>query len=65
MKRKLIVTTVNEAKGKNPNPFFFIAETPTPLISKKANITLPNLIPTFLYDIKTQAGKSYTFVNNK
>lgn len=54
---------VNEAKGKNPNPFFFIAETPAPLISKKANITLPELKPTFLYDIKTQAGKSYTLVN--
>ena len=50
------------AIGKNVNPFFQIEEIPIPVISTKATITKPELKKTFLYDIKTQAGKTYTFI---
>ncbi len=51
---------LKEAKGKNPNSFFRTPENPAPIISEKADLTLPQLKPTFLYDLNTQAGKSYT-----
>lgn len=54
---------LKEAKGNNPNPFFKTPEMPAPLISKKANVTLLQLKPTFLYDLETQVGKSYTLVD--
>jgi alpha-L-fucosidase 2 len=55
--------SLKKAIGKNPNPFYAVDETPAPVISEKATITLPAIKPTFLYDLKTQAGKSYTFVS--
>lgn len=55
---------LKEAKEKNPNPFFRTPENPAPLISEKAALTLPQLKPTILYDLNTQAGKSYTLVRD-
>jgi alpha-L-fucosidase 2 len=48
------------AVGKNPNVFYQIEETPEPVISARANITLPEQKETFLYDIPTERGKVYT-----
>ncbi len=56
---------LKEAKGNNPNPFFITPQTAPPLISKKADVILPELKPTFLYDLNTEVGKSYVIVNNK
>jgi alpha-L-fucosidase 2 len=58
-----IGTSLKNASGKNSNPFFQVEETPAPVISEKATITTPDLKPTFLYDLPTQAGKTYTFVS--
>jgi alpha-L-fucosidase 2 len=49
------------AKGENTNPFFFVAETARPHISEQAKVELLTLKKTWLYDINTQAGKTYTF----
>ncbi|WP_417363077.1 glycosyl hydrolase family 95 catalytic domain-containing protein [Galbibacter sp.] len=48
------------AKGNNPNPFFNVPEVATPLISESSDIKALDLPPTVLYDLKTQAGKTYT-----
>jgi alpha-L-fucosidase 2 len=53
---------LKEAKGDNPNTFYQTEKTATPVISDKATITLPKLKATWLYDIKTQAGNTYTVV---
>jgi alpha-L-fucosidase 2 len=50
------------ASGKNSNPFFEIEETAPPVISDKAVITKPELKETFVYDIATRAGATYTFI---
>jgi alpha-L-fucosidase 2 len=39
-----------------------VEETPAPIISSKANIAPLQLMETFVYDLPTQAGKTYTFV---
>ena len=54
---------LKKATGKNTNSFFEVEETPAPIVSEKANIALPDLKPTFVYDVQTQAGKNYTFVS--
>lgn len=54
--------SLKPATGKNANAFYQIEETTTPLISIKASITPPELKDTLLYDIATQAGKTYSFI---
>jgi len=54
--------TLRIATGKNVNPFYQIEETPAPIISPKAIITKPQLKKTFLYDLPTKAGKTYTLI---
>jgi alpha-L-fucosidase 2 len=51
------------AKGPNPNLFYQTEETPAPIIAAAANQTAPDLKPTILYDVATQPGKTYTFIN--
>lgn len=55
-------TALKPASGQNLNPFYQIEETPTPIVSEKANRTNPTLKPTQLYDLATQPGKVYTLV---
>ena len=43
--------------------FYQVEKTPAPIISEKATITLPELKQTWLYDIETIAGKTYTFIS--
>ena len=47
------------AKGVNPNPLFQLAQTPRPVISSEAQMGQPALRKTYLYDLKTEAGKTY------
>lgn len=54
--------SLKNATGKNANPFYQTEDAPAPVISPKANITLPELKETLLYDIPTQRGKVYTLV---
>ncbi|MFW6043251.1 MAG: glycosyl hydrolase family 95 catalytic domain-containing protein [Marinilabiliaceae bacterium] len=51
------------ASGNNPNPFFEKPAIKDPLISDSAKISEAEPSPTRLYDLKTQAGKSYTLVS--
>ena len=50
------------AVGKNVNSFFYVEDTPAPIISSQAIIINPQLKETFLYDLPTQAGKNYTLI---
>nr|WKN34826.1 glycoside hydrolase family 95 protein [Tunicatimonas sp. TK19036] len=50
------------ATGENENPFYQVEETPEPVISDQATITPLALEETMLYDVPTQAGKTYTLV---
>lgn len=52
---------LKKAKGKNPNPFYFVPEIATPLLSEEANIQEIPIIPTHLYDVATEKNTSYTF----
>ncbi len=53
------------ASGENPNPFFVTVKVKDPLISDLTKLNTGNLKPTFLYDLPTKAGKSYTLVVKK
>ena len=50
------------ASGENENPFYQVEETPAPIISADATITPPLLEETFLYDISTKKGSTFTLV---
>ena len=54
--------TLKTATGTNPNPFYQLEPTPTPIVSEKASTAGPTLQQTYLYDLPTQAGKVYTLV---
>lgn len=54
---------LKKATGKNTNAFYDVEETPAPIVSEKATIAPPEVKPTFVYDLSTQAGKIYTFVS--
>jgi alpha-L-fucosidase 2 len=53
---------LKKASGDNPNVFYQTEKIAAPVISEKAKITLPDLKPTFVYDIPTEKGKTYTLV---
>ncbi|MEI3798190.1 MULTISPECIES: glycoside hydrolase family 95 protein [unclassified Chitinophaga] len=50
------------AGGAQTNPFFEVAPTAPALVSNKAKVEELSLPNTILYDLDTQAGKTYTFV---
>ncbi|WP_281297506.1 glycosyl hydrolase family 95 catalytic domain-containing protein [Flavobacterium limnophilum] len=52
-----------DAKGENPNPFYFVAETPTSIISEKATIKPLELKPTIVVDIPTKKGTIITLIS--
>src|SRR5690606_32677196 len=53
---------LKNASGENPNAFFVVNDIATPIISEASNIEPLQLKSTFLYDLSTQKGESYTFV---
>ena len=55
-----LIDGVKQASGINPNSFFATAEIKSPIISDSTKIKQVNLKPTFLYDLTTQAGGTYT-----
>jgi alpha-L-fucosidase 2 len=56
-------TGLKVAEGENINPFFATDIIPSPVISKNATITLPELKKTFVYDLPTESGAVYQFVS--
>jgi alpha-L-fucosidase 2 len=55
---------LKDAKGENPNSFYFVNETAKPIISESASLSPLNLKSSFLIDIPTQIGKIYSLTNN-
>ena len=53
-------TTLAAVQGDNPNPFYQPLPVKAPLISPKATAKKPTLAPSFVYDLATEAGKTYT-----
>ena len=47
------------ASGPNPNPLYFVPETPGPRISDLSYFKPLELNPSLLYDLDTEQGKSY------
>jgi alpha-L-fucosidase 2 len=50
------------ASGINPNPFFSTAQIKSPLIVDTTKLKPVKLDQTFLYDMSTEAGQTYTLV---
>jgi alpha-L-fucosidase 2 len=53
---------LEEAKGKNPNPFFIVPDIKQPLVSPEAEIKPVELKKSYLYDFHTEAGKEYDVI---
>jgi alpha-L-fucosidase 2 len=53
---------LKKATGKNRNLFYYVEDTPTPIISDKVPIVPLDIKPTIVYDLATTAGKTYTLV---
>ncbi|MET3026611.1 glycoside hydrolase N-terminal domain-containing protein [Flavobacterium sp. UW10123] len=49
------------ASGVNPNLFYEVEETEKPIISKESNLQLLDIKTSYLYDMMTEKGKTYTF----
>lgn len=54
--------SLKKASGDNLNVFYQIGKIAEPVISEKAKITLPDLKKTYVYDIPTEKGKTYTLI---
>jgi alpha-L-fucosidase 2 len=59
---KLLNGVLKEAAGSNTNPFYQVTAIPDAIISANTTISTIDLKQTFLYDVPTIAGKTYTLV---
>lgn len=50
------------AKGENPNPFYVVDAIAKPIVNPKAKLTDTRIPVTTLYDMPTQAGKTYSLL---
>jgi len=57
---KLQAKGLKPAKGENKNDFYELPDIPKPLISEKAKLNPVTLPETFLYDMATEPGMTYT-----
>ena len=53
---------LKKAVGENSNVFYQVNETAQPIISKESDIKPLAIQTTYLYDLDTKKGKTYTFV---
>ncbi|HEY1021652.1 MAG TPA: glycoside hydrolase family 95 protein, partial [Flavisolibacter sp.] len=53
---------LQKAAGENSNLFFRVEKIADPLVSEKANLTLPDLPETFVYDLPTRKGEVITLL---
>ena len=53
---------MGKARGDNPNPLFSLPATAAPLINEKSEVAATELPKTYLYDLPTEAGKTYTIM---
>jgi alpha-L-fucosidase 2 len=54
---------LEKAGGENPNPFFATVKVKDPLISSEAKLNEVKLNVTYLYDLPTEAGKTYKIIS--
>jgi len=59
----LSCTSLTEATGENQNPLFKVPEAKMPLVNENAKINPVELKKTYLYDLKTEAGKTYNIIS--
>ena len=59
------IGSLKKAEGENQNPLFYVPETASPIISKEATLENLQLENTFLYDLETEKGRTYTFIMKK
>ncbi len=53
---------LKSAKGENPNPLYQLTQVAAPLINSEAKLGKVTLPKTYLYDLPTEAGKSYVLI---
>lgn len=53
---------LKQAKGKNPNALYEVPEIPQPIIHKEAQLNEVKVAKTYMYDLKTEAGKKYILI---
>jgi len=53
---------LKEASGINSNTFYQTAEVKKPVLAATSNIKPLDISPTYLYDVKTEKGKTYSFL---
>ncbi|WP_089682858.1 glycosyl hydrolase family 95 catalytic domain-containing protein [Catalinimonas alkaloidigena] len=58
-------TTLNEATGENPNPFYRTAAIKTPLVADGATTGPAPTSDTRLYEVETEKGKRYVFTRTR
>ena len=56
--------TLVKAEGDNPNPLFEKQEIRRPLVSEKVPLKGVELKDSYLYDVATEAGQTYTFISS-
>lgn len=54
--------SLKPARNANPNPFYQVPEIKRPLVSERARLNRVELKESFVYDLATEAGKTYTLV---
>lgn len=55
--------SLSPAEGDNPNPYYAVPEIPDPLIADASKIGVVPQDGLCLYDVDTEAGKTYVFVS--
>ncbi len=53
---------LKEAEGENPNPLYAVEQVARPLNNSKAALNKVELAKTYLYDLKTEAGREYVLI---
>jgi len=55
---------LKKAVGENSNVFYQVNETARPIVSKESDIKPLTVQTTYLYDLNTKKGETYTFIAN-
>jgi alpha-L-fucosidase 2 len=55
---------LKNASGQNPNAFYYVDQVATAIMSPEAKIEVPKLPTTYVYDLPTKAGSTYTMIAN-
>jgi alpha-L-fucosidase 2 len=56
---------LKKAAGENKNLFYQVDTTPAPIIARNAKVLSPELKTTYVYDVDTYPGKTYSIIAKK